>query len=108
MFYFLAMAQPSSGTGGQTSNPIAAFMPLILMFIIFYVLLIVPQRKKQKEHQKMLTELKKGDKIVTTGGIHGVVVNLKDDIITIKVAENVKIDVNRGNIAIARKGEPEE
>lgn len=98
MYNFLAMAQPPSG-GAQASNPIAAFMPLIFIFIIFYFLLIRPQQKRQKEHQKMLTDIKKGDKIITTGGIHGIIANLKDNVVTIKVSENVRLDISKGNIS---------
>ena len=100
----IAMAQPPGGAGGQSANPIAGFMPLILMFIIFYFLLIRPQHKKQREHQKMLTELQKGDKIITTGGIHGIVVNIKEGIVSIKIAENVRIEINKGNITVVKKG----
>lgn len=100
MYFLIAMAQPSQGSQG---NPIVAFMPLILIFVIFYFLLIRPQQKKQKEVQKMLTEIQKGDKVVTTGGIHGIVANVKDNIITVKVAENVKLDISRSCIAVVSK-----
>ena len=101
MLYILAMAQPPGGTQG--GSPISAFMPLILMFIIFYFLLIRPQHKKQKEQQKMLTELKKGDKIITTGGIHGIIVNIKENVLSIKISENVKIDISRGNVSVVKR-----
>lgn len=104
----IAMAQPPGGAGAQGgANPIGAFMPLILIFIIFYFLLIRPQHQKQKEHQKMLTQLQKGDKIITSGGIHGIIVNIKENILTIKIADNVKIDINRGNVAVIRKEKTE-
>lgn len=106
MLYILAMAAPPAGTGGAQGaggSPITAFMPLILMFIIFYFLLIRPQHKKQKEQQKMLTELQKGDKIITTGGIHGVIVNIKENVLSIKIADNVKIDINRGNVSVVKR-----
>lgn len=103
MLYILAMAQPPGGAGGQGANPISAFMPLILIFIIFYFLLIRPQHKKQKEHQKMLSELQKGDKIITTGGIHGLIVNIKENILSIKIADNVRIDISRGNVAVVKR-----
>lgn len=106
MHYFIAMAQPSGGAG-QQSNPIAAFMPLILIFMIFYFLLIRPQHKKQKEQQAMLSGLQKGDKVITTGGIHGIVANVKDDIVSIKVAENVKIDVSRNCITSVKREKTE-
>jgi preprotein translocase subunit YajC len=105
MYYLFAMAQPPQS--GQQGNPIAAFMPLILIFVIFYFLLIRPQQKKQKELQKMLSEIEKGNKVITSGGIHGIVANVKDDIISVKVAENVKIDVSRSCIAVVKKDKEE-
>lgn len=101
MYFLLAMAQPPSS--GQQANPIAAFMPLILIFIIFYFLLIRPQQRKQKDMQKMLAEIQKGDKVITSGGIHGIVANVKDDIISVKIADNVKIDVSRNYIVVVKK-----
>lgn len=101
MHYLIAMAQP--GQGGQP-NTFAAFMPLIFIFVIFYFLLIKPQQKKQKEIQKMLSDIQKGDKVITSGGIHGIVANVKDNIVTVKVADNVKIDISRNCIATIKKG----
>lgn len=105
--FLIAMAQPPGASGTTQANPLAAFMPLIIIFIIFYLLLIKPQQKKQKELQKMLSEVQKGDKIITTGGIHGIVANVKDDIVSVKIAENVKIDVSRGCIATIKKEKAE-
>ena len=104
MNFLIAMAQPS---GGGQGNPLAAFMPLILIFIIFYVLLIRPQQKKQKAHQAMLAGVQKGDKIITTGGIHGVVTNVKDNIVTVKIAESVKVELGKGYIATIIRNQPE-
>lgn len=106
MYFFLAMARPSS-SGAQQANPLPAFMPLILIFIIFYFLLIRPQQKKQKEHQMMLSVIQKGDKVITTGGIHGIVANVKDDVVSVKVAENVKIDVSRSCITTVKREKAE-
>lgn len=105
--FIIAMAQPPGAGGQAQANPLAAFMPLIVIFIIFYLLLIKPQQKKQKELQKMLSEVQKGDKIITTGGIHGIVASVKDDIVSVKVAENVKIDVSRSCIATVKKEKAE-
>lgn len=69
------------------ANPVVAFMPLVLMFVIFYFLLIRPQQKKEKDRQKMIGNLKKGDRVVTSGGILGTVVGVKDDIIVLKVGD---------------------
>jgi len=97
-----ALGMPASQGQGQ-GNPIVAFLPLILMFLIFYFLLIRPQQKKQKEHQAMLNELKKGDNIVTSGGIHGIVASVKDNIVAVKVADNVKLDIAKNCISVVEK-----
>ncbi len=90
----------------QAVSPIINLFPLILIFVVFYFLLIRPQKMKEKEHQKMVSELKKNDEAVTTGGIHGVVVNLKEKTLTLRVDENVKIEINRNCIAyLKRKSE---
>ncbi|ADW16216.1 protein translocase subunit yajC [Desulfobulbus propionicus DSM 2032] len=78
---------------------VAQFVPLILIFIVFYFLLIRPQQKKAKEHQNYLANLKKGDKVITGGGIHGQIVGLTDTVATLEIAENVRIKVNRAAIA---------
>ena len=78
---------------------IAQFVPLILIFVVFYFLLIRPQQKKAKEHQSYLSNLKKGDKVVTGGGIHGQIAGLSDTVVTLEIAENVRIKVNRSAIA---------
>ena len=77
----------------------AQFVPLILIFVVFYFLLIRPQQKKAKEHQNYLANLRKGEKVVTSGGIHGQITGITDTVITLEIAENVRIKVNRGAIA---------
>jgi preprotein translocase subunit YajC len=78
---------------------IAQFVPLVLIFIVFYFLLIRPQQKKAKEHQNYLSNLKKGDKVITGGGIHGQITGITDSVVTLEIAENVRIKVNRAAIA---------
>jgi preprotein translocase subunit YajC len=78
-------------------------MPIFLIFIIFYFLLIRPQQKKQAEHQKMVGALKKNDEVVTSGGIHGVVVNVKDGTIVLKIADEVKIEIQKSSISSLKK-----
>lgn len=90
--------------GGQAGGGFTAFVPLILMFVIFYFLLIRPQQKKAKEHQNMVNSLKKGDRVVTSGGIHGTIASLDDTTVTVEIAEKVKIKINRGNIGASLKG----
>jgi len=79
------------------------FLPIILIFAIMYFLMFRPQAKKQKQMAEMISTLQKGDRVVTIGGIYGVVQGIKEkeNIIVIKIADNVKIDVNKS--AIARK-----
>ena len=76
-----------------------SFVPFILMFVIFYFLLIRPKKKKAKENQEMIKSLKKGDKVITSGGIHGQITSLDDTTVTIEIAENVRIKVTRSTLA---------
>ena len=80
-------------------NPLFQFLPFLLIFGIFYLLLIMPMRKRQKKHQELLGKLTKGDRVITTGGIFGTVVDAEDDVLTIRIAENVKIQVARSAVA---------
>ena len=82
------------GAGGFTG-----FIPLILMFVIFYFLLIRPQQKRSKEHRQMVSNLKKGDRIVTSGGIHGRITGLDDTTLTVEIADKVRVKVARGNVS---------
>jgi preprotein translocase subunit YajC len=86
-----------------TVSPLFQFFPLILIFIIFYFLLIRPQKQKEKEHQKMLLGIDKNDEIVTLGGIHGTVVNVKDKTVILRIDENVKMEIEKNSIAYIKK-----
>ena len=80
----------------QTSappGPLAMVFPIAVMFLIFYALVFRPQSKTRKDHEQMLKNLKKNDEVVTSGGIFGTVVNVKPDAITLRIDENVRIDV---------------
>ncbi len=88
----------------ETANPVMAFLPIVLMFAIFYFLLIRPQQKKQKALQEMVKNLKKGDRVVTSGGIIGIVHTLQDDYVVLKVGDgDTKIEVLRSYITELRK-----
>ena len=78
------------------------FAPLIFIFAIFYFLLIMPQQKRQKKWQQMLSELKTGDKVVTSGGLHGTIVSIKDDVVQLRVPpDNLRLEVSRGSLRAA-------
>jgi preprotein translocase subunit YajC len=101
---------PGGNGGAEPQGPGAmfqSFLPLILIFVIFYFLLIRPQSKKAKDHKQMLENLKKGDKVVTTGGIHGFVEDLDANTVTLKIGikDDVRIKVGRSYIAGIRTGE---
>jgi preprotein translocase subunit YajC len=87
----------------QAVNPLVNLLPLVFILIIFYFLLIKPQKTKEKEHQKMLVGLNKNDEIVTTGGIHGTIVQVKEKTLIIRVDENVKFEVEKNCIAYIKK-----
>lgn len=84
---------------GFGSSGLASFIPLIFMFAIFYFLLIRPQQKKAKEHRALLEALKKGDQVVTAGGIHGKITSVDENLITLEIATGVNIKINKGFIA---------
>lgn len=88
---------------GSAQGIVANLLPLAFIFVIFYFLLIRPQQKKQKEYQKMLSELKKNDEIVTNGGMHGTILNIKEDTITLKIDDNVKIEINKNAVGYVKK-----
>lgn len=81
------------------------FLPLIIIAVLFYFLLIRPQQKKQKEHQQLVASVKTGDKVVTAGGIHGIVANVKETTFLLKVADNVKIEFDKSSITTVTKAE---
>ena len=93
------MTQAQPGQPGSGSF-ITALVPFILVFVIFYLLIIMPSRRKQKKHQEMVEQLKPGDKIVTSGGIHGTIMGVQQDKIEVKIAANTKIDVTKNAIAV--------
>ena len=86
-------------------NPIVNFFPLIFIFIIFYFLLIRPQKTKDKQHQKMLANLNKNDDVVTSSGIHGTIVNVKDKTVILRIDDNVKVEIEKNCIAYKKKSQ---
>jgi len=102
-----AMGPAAQGGGQAQGGGIMGFLPLILIFVIFYFLMIRPQQKKAKEHKAMLDNLKKGDKIITSGGIYGLIEEVRPNSVTIKAGENVKIKIGKGYVAGLQTSEDE-
>ncbi|MBI5557571.1 MAG: preprotein translocase subunit YajC [Deltaproteobacteria bacterium] len=88
----LAYAADAAAPAG---NPLTGFLPMILIFVVFYFLLIRPQQKKAKAQQEFLNNLKKGDEVVTGGGLHGKITGITDTVVTLEIADNVKVKVSR-------------
>jgi preprotein translocase subunit YajC len=89
-----------TGEGGA-SGLVGFFLPLVAMFLLFWALLIRPQQKQQKQHREMLAQLKRGDAVVTSGGVHGTVVGIADDVLTVEIspAPQVRIRVDRSAVS---------
>ena len=99
-----AMGQSPQAVPGQSaSSPLAGFLPIILIFGIFYFLLIRPQQKQQKQHREMTSNLSKNDEVVTNGGIHGTVVNIDEQTVTLRVDDNTRIKFQKNVISFVKK-----
>jgi preprotein translocase subunit YajC len=95
------------GAAGQGAGGFGGLIPIVLMFVIFYFLLIRPQQKRNKEHKEMISNLKKGDRIVTNGGIYGRITGLDESTLTVEIADKVRVKVVRGNVsALAQSATP--
>ncbi len=107
MFTEIAHAADAAPAAGGMAA-FGQFIPLILIFIVFYFLLIRPQQKQAKQHQNFLANLKKGNRIVTKGGMLGTITDLSDRIVTLEIAKDLTVEVTRDSIAgaVDKKGEP--
>jgi preprotein translocase subunit YajC len=94
-----AMAPGGAPGGGGDMGGLLQILPLVLIFGVFYFLLIRPQQQKAKEHRKMIDELKKGDAIITQGGMFGKITNIADQVVTVEIADKVRVRVARSHIA---------
>ncbi|MCI5140558.1 MAG: preprotein translocase subunit YajC [Candidatus Electrothrix sp. ATG1] len=94
----IGVAYAQGAAAGPVGGGITQFIPLILIFIVFYFLLIRPQQKKAKEQQDFLSNLKKGDKVMSGGGIHGKITGLTDSAVTLEIADGVRIKMHRGYV----------
>jgi preprotein translocase subunit YajC len=105
--FILALMLFAPPAGGQTPNPIVQFVPLVLIFVVFYFFLIRPQQKKQKDREKLLENVKRGDRVVTIGGVHGTVAGIESEkkTVLVQIADNVKVKFERSAIASIEKQE---
>lgn len=92
------VAYAAAGAPAPAQGGILSMLPLVLIFIVFYFLLIRPQQKKAKEQQQFLSALEKGQQVVTSGGIHGKITGLTDKVVTLEIADNVRIKVSRAYV----------
>jgi len=103
-------ADAAAGAGG--AQGLMSFLPLVLIFVVFYFLLIRPQQKKAKEHQEFIANLKKGDEVLTSGGLQGKITGLTDRVATLEIAENVRVKIARpyilGPVTCVEGGEKKE
>jgi preprotein translocase subunit YajC len=98
-----AQSAPPGPAGGASAGPsLVSFLPFVLIFVLFYVLMILPQQRQRKKHQAMLNALKKGDRVVTSSGLIGSVTNIHDDVVTLQIADNVKVKLLRSAVASLR------
>jgi preprotein translocase subunit YajC len=93
------------GQGGSGQGGMMAFLPIILLFIVFYFLLIRPQQKRSKQHKSFLDNLKKGETVVTSGGLYGKITGITDEAVTIEIAEKVRVRVLKTAVVDYAKGE---
>ncbi|MBM3298543.1 MAG: preprotein translocase subunit YajC [Deltaproteobacteria bacterium] len=95
----LAYAMALPGGEGGDANALMGFLPMILIFAVFYFLLIRPQQKKAKERRALLDNLKKGDAIITQGGLHGKIVSIADQVLTVEIAPKIQVKISRSHVA---------
>ncbi|MCR4336502.1 MAG: preprotein translocase subunit YajC [Candidatus Omnitrophica bacterium] len=87
----------------QASNPLFQMIPFVLVFLIFYFLVIKPEKTKQNERKKKLAELKKNDQVVTAAGIHGIIVNVKETTVIVRVDDNVRLEIDKEAIVTVKE-----
>ena len=92
-----------AGGGGGQASPFASFIPIILIFFIFYFLIIRPQQKKTREHQDMLKSLKRGEEVMTSGGVFGTIRDINGEEVTLEIADKVRVKVARAHISGYKK-----
>ncbi len=98
---FLTSCVPpgAGGEGGEGGSPLMAALPFVLIFGLFYFLILRPQRKQSKQKEDMMKNIKRGDKVITGGGIHGRVVNTEEELLTVEISKGVNVQISRANIS---------
>ena len=97
LYLFLAQAQPAAPAPGPAGG-IGFFVPFIFIFVIMYFIMFRPQKKRQQEQQRLIASLKTGDRVVTNAGIHGLIANVKETTVMLKVADNVKLEMEKSAV----------
>ena len=99
----IAQAQSAAPAPGPAGGGVGFFVPLIFIFVIMYFVMIRPQKKRQQDQQRLISSVKTGDRVVTNAGIHGLIANVKETTVIVKVADNVKIEMEKSAIASVLK-----
>jgi preprotein translocase subunit YajC len=103
--FFLALASPPEGSSGGGGSALFSLLPFVFIFLIFYFLVIRPQQQRQKKHTQMLASLKKGDRVLTSGGLFATVLNVKEDRVVATIADGVKVEISKPSISgVVEKG----
>ncbi|GJL50938.1 preprotein translocase subunit YajC [Candidatus Nitrospira salsa] len=100
-----AVAWAQAGAGNDPTGGLLSFVPFLLIFVVFYFLLILPQQRRAKKQRELLAALKKGDKVITTAGIWGTITNLDKETVTVQIADNTKIRLQRDYVGRLRETE---
>ena len=100
-----SIAWAQAGAANDPSVGLLSFVPFLLIFVVFYFLLILPQQRRQKKQRELLAALKKGDKVITTAGIWGTITNLDKETVTVQIADNTKIRLQRDHVGRLRETE---
>ena len=95
----LVSCAPLGSEGAKGSSPLLAALPFVLIFGLFYLLILRPQQRQSKQRDLLLKTLKRGDKVITAGGIHGRIINVEEDVLTVEIAKGVNVQVSRSSIS---------
>lgn len=99
LLFLASCAPPGTGGGEGGSSTLFAALPFILIFGLFYLLILRPQQRQNKQRDLLLKNLKRGDKVITSGGLHGRIINVEEEVITVEIAKGVNVQVSRANVS---------